>query len=208
MHISEGVLSAPVLITGGALTAAGTVAGLKKIEMDKVANVGILSATFFVASLVHVNIGPSSVHLILNGIIGLILGLASVPAILVALLLQSIFFQFGGISALGVNTINVALPGIICHYALRSFIFDSGIISSIASFLAGAGAVFLTSIMVAAALMFTEESFWETSIMVITAHIPIMIIEGIVTVFCIQFLKKVRPEIFQTVNNSISLPKK
>jgi len=30
MHISEGVLSGPVLISGGVLAAAGTVIGLKK----------------------------------------------------------------------------------------------------------------------------------------------------------------------------------
>jgi cobalt/nickel transport system permease protein len=201
MHISEGVLSAPVLITGGVLTAAGSVVGLKKINMDKVANVGIFAAAFFVASLVHVNIGPSSVHLILNGIIGLILGWAAVPAILVALLLQSVFFQFGGITALGVNTVNVALPAIICFYAFRPFLFKSKVVSFIASFLAGAGAVFLTSIMVGVSLVFTSESFREVSVLVVTGHIPIMIIEGIVTMVCVAFLKRLRPEIFNTVKS-------
>jgi cobalt/nickel transport system permease protein len=205
MHISEGVLSAPVLLTGGALTAAGTIVGLKKTDMDKVAHVGIFSATFFVASLVHINIGPSSVHLILNGLIGVILGWAAVPAILVALLLQSVFFQFGGITALGVNTVNVALPGIIIFYLLRPFLNRPGPARAAASFAAGAGTVFLTAFMVALALIFTEESFWEVSIIVVTAHIPVMIIEGIVTVFCISFLMKVRPEVFQTVQDPAPL---
>ncbi len=205
MHISEGVLSAPVLITGGVLTAAGTALGLKKTKMDKVANVGILSATFFVASLVHVNIGPSSVHLLLNGIIGMILGWAAVPAILVALLLQSIFFQFGGITALGVNTFNVALPALISFYALRPFVFRKRGISIIASFLCGMGSVLLTAILVAVALIFTEENFWEVAVLVVTAHIPVMIIEGIVTAFAVEFLKKVYPAIFQTVDSPIAV---
>jgi ABC-type Co2+ transport system permease subunit len=34
MHISEGVLSGPVLISGGVLAAAGTAIGLKKIDYD------------------------------------------------------------------------------------------------------------------------------------------------------------------------------
>ena len=97
MHISEGVLSAPVLISGGALTVAGTAIGLKRLDYDKITHVGILSAAFFVASLIHVNVGPASVHLILNGIVGLLLGWAAVPAILVALTLQALFFQFGGL---------------------------------------------------------------------------------------------------------------
>lgn len=103
MHISEGVLSAPVLISGGVLAAAGTMIGLKKIDYDHIARVGILSASFFVASLVHVPIGPANAHLIMNGVVGLLLGWAVFPAILVALLLQVVFFQFGGITTLGVK---------------------------------------------------------------------------------------------------------
>ena len=62
MHISEGVLSGNVLLAGGALAAAGTAIGLKKLDYEQIARVGILSAAFFVASLVHVPIGPSNVH--------------------------------------------------------------------------------------------------------------------------------------------------
>lgn len=203
MHISEGVLSAPVLITGAALTVTATVIGLKKIDLDRVANVGILSATFFVASLIHVNLGPSSVHLILNGLIGLILGWAAAPAILVALLLQSIFFQFGGITALGVNTFNVALPAIICHYIFRRQLLKKNIVSAPVSFACGFLAVFGTAILVAVSLLFTEENFWEVSVLIVSAHLPVMVIEGIVTMFVIGFLKKVHPDIFKSVSSDI-----
>ena len=95
MHISEGVLSGPVLLSGAALAVAGTAIGLKKLDYDQVAKVGMLSAAFFVASLIHVPIGPSNAHLILNGLVGLLLGWAAFPAILVALVLQAVLFQFG-----------------------------------------------------------------------------------------------------------------
>ena len=84
MHISEGILSGPVLISGAALTVAGTAIGLKKLDYEQIAKAGILSAAFFVTSLIHVPIGPASVHMILNGIIGLLLGWGAVPVILVA----------------------------------------------------------------------------------------------------------------------------
>ena len=113
MHISEGVISAPVLLASGALTLAGSAVGLKKLDYDRIAQVGILSAVFFMASLIHVPIGPSSVHLMLNGIVGLLLGWAAFPAILVGLALQAMFFQFGGLTILGVNTLNVAGPAVI-----------------------------------------------------------------------------------------------
>ena len=116
MHISEGILSGPVLISGVVLAAAGTAIGLKKLDYERIPRAAILSAAFFVASLIHVPIGPSSVHLILNGIIGLILGWGAFPVILVALVLQAVFFQFGGITTLGVNTMIMAFPAIICYY--------------------------------------------------------------------------------------------
>ena len=74
MHISEGVLSAPVLIAGAVVAVTGTAIGLRKLDLDRVAQAGMMSAAFFVASLIHVPVGPSSVHLILNGIVGLLLG--------------------------------------------------------------------------------------------------------------------------------------
>ena len=77
MHISEGVLSGPVLISGGALAAAGTAIGLKNLDYDRIARAGMLSAAFFVASLIHVPVGPANAHLILNGLVGLLLGWAA-----------------------------------------------------------------------------------------------------------------------------------
>jgi cobalt/nickel transport system permease protein len=193
VHISEGVLSAPVLVSGGALAAAGTAIGLKKIDYDRLAQVGILSATFFVASLVHVPLGPSSVHLILNGIVGLLLGWAAFPAILVALLLQAVFFQFGGITTLGVNTIIMALPAVICFYLFAPLMHRSRRILLVGGFGCGFCAVLLGALLVGLALMFTEESFLAVATLVVTAHLPVMIIEGIVTAFCVAFLKKVQP---------------
>ena len=116
MHISEGVLSGPVLAAGVTLAVAGTAIGLRKLRYDKMAHAGLLSAAFFVASLVHVPIGPSSVHLIFNGMVGIILGWGAFPVILVGLLLQAVFFQFGGITTLGVNTVIMALPAVLSYY--------------------------------------------------------------------------------------------
>ena len=48
--------------------------------------------------------------------------------------------------------------------------------------------------MVGLALIFTEENFLKASYLVVMAHIPVMIIEGIITAFCVGFLRKVRPE--------------
>jgi cobalt/nickel transport system permease protein len=193
MHISEGVLSGPVLISGGALAAVGTAIGLKKLDYDRIAQAAILSAAFFVASLIHVPIGPSNAHLILNGLVGLLLGWAAFPAILVALVLQAMLFQFGGITALGVNTIIMALPAVLCYIVCSPFLHKKSALALSAAFACGFLSVFFSAIILGLALVFTEENFFEVSAIVIAAHIPVMIIEGIVTAMCVAFLKKVQP---------------
>jgi cobalt/nickel transport system permease protein len=53
--------------------------------------------------------------------------------------------------------------------------------------------VFLGAIMVGLALFFTEENFFKVSSLIVMAHLPVMVIEGIITALCVSFLKKVQP---------------
>jgi cobalt/nickel transport system permease protein len=193
MHISEGVLSGPVLISGGALAAAGTAIGLKKLDYDRIAQAAILSAAFFVASLIHVPIGPSNAHLVLNGLVGLLLGWAAFPAILVALVLQAMLFQFGGITALGVNTMIMALPAVICYLIFSRFLHKKPLLALSAAFACGFLSVLFGAVILGLALIFTEENFFAVTAVVIAGHIPVMIIEGVITAVCVSFLKKVQP---------------
>ncbi len=196
MHISEGILSAPVLVTGAGLTATAVGYSLKKMEHKEVPKVAILSSVFFVASLIHVPLGPLSVHLILNGIIGLLLGWSAFPAILVALAFQGVLFQIGGITTLGVNTLNMAFPAIICFYLFnRGVRSENNFIALTLAFVCGFLAVLLSGTTVAVALVFTGELFIQVAKLALIAHLPVMILEGALTVFCIGFLRKVRPEV-------------
>ncbi|MBK5939450.1 energy-coupling factor ABC transporter permease [Halochromatium roseum] len=118
-HIPDGVLSAPVLVAG-ALVSTGLLAiALRKLREADLPQAAVLAAAFFVSSLISVPLGPSSVHLLLNGLMGLLLGWAALPAIFVALLLQAVFFGFGGLLVLGVNTMNLALPALAVALLLR-----------------------------------------------------------------------------------------
>jgi len=119
MHISEGVLPGWVLVTGWALTAVGTYLGLRKINEKNLPLAALMSAVFFVASLIHVPLGPTSVHLLFNSLTGMLLGWAAFPVLLVALFLQAVLFQFGGITVLGVNTFNMAIGGVVAYYLCR-----------------------------------------------------------------------------------------
>ena len=199
MHISEGVLSPAVLGGGAALAVVGTAIGLKKLDYEAIPRVAILSAAFFVATLIHVPVGPVGLHLVLNGLMGLLLGWLAVPAILIALFLQALLFQFGGLTVLGVNTVTMAAPAVLCFYAYRGLLRRGGMPASVAALACGATAILLSGLLVAAALVFTGQGFLEVAEMVLVAHIPVMIIEGIITLFVFLFLKKVRPEMLEGI---------
>lgn len=115
MHIAEGVLSARPHY--GCRRGSGAVAyGLKKLDPRQVMMAAILGAAFFVASLIHIPVGPSSVHLLLNGLLGVLLGWSAVPVIFVGLLLQAILYGFGGLTVLGVNTATMGLGAVLSWY--------------------------------------------------------------------------------------------
>lgn len=196
MHISEGILSAPVLLTGVILAAGGVSLGLKKMEYEKIPEVAVLTSAFFVASLIHIPIGPSSAHLVLNGLMGLLLGWPVFSAILVGLALQALLFQFGGITSLGVNTFNMAFPAMVSFYLFRLFnrrynrytLIFSGFLCGVVGILGG-------SLLVAISLITTGEAFLTAAKLIVIAHLPVMIIEGGITAAAVIFLNKVRPEL-------------
>jgi cobalt/nickel transport system permease protein len=194
MHISEGVLSSPVLLTGGAITAVGTAIGLKNLNYDRIMTVAMLTATFFVASLIHVPIGPGNVHLILGGLMGIVLGWGCFPAIVTALFLQALFFNYGGLVVLGVNSTTMALPAVLCFYVFRPWIVANGNKRKIAAFCCGFFSILLSSIIMAISLSTTDQGFMGAAKLVVAIHIPLMIIEGIITMFTVLFLCKVQPD--------------
>ena len=199
MHISEGVLSPAVLIGGAVFTAAGVAVGLKNLEQNEIPSLGILSAAFFVATLIHVPVGPVSAHLVLNGMVGLLLGWKAFPVIFIGAALQALLFQYGGITTLGVNTFNMAFPAVICY-----FLFGWGIaldsrqtVVIVTAFCSGFFAVMITGILVGFSLYLTGEAFLPAAKLIVVAHLPVMLIEGVLAAACVLFLKKLRPELLE-----------
>jgi cobalt/nickel transport system permease protein len=207
MHIADGALAAPVLIAGAVATVAGGAIGLRKLTMESIPAAGVLSATFFVASLIHFPVGPSSVHLILNGLAGLVLGWVAFPALLVALLLQAVFFGFGGLTVLGVNALIIAGPAVIMFYTCRRGVMSPNMAVATAwGAVAGAGAIVLTTGFVAAALALSGQQFIVAAELTFFLHIPVMIIEAAVTAFAVYLIRTVRPELFAALMGVQEVP--
>jgi len=197
MHIAEGVLSWPVLVTGAAAAAAGVAIGLRKTDYEQLPRVAVMASAFFVASLIHVPIGPSSAHLVLNGLAGIVLGWAAFPAILVALFLQAILFGFGGLTTLGANALTMALPAVACYYMFNRYARGNGASAAVfaVGFAAGAGGIAMGAVLVSAMLYTTGREFVHVAQLVLIGHIPVMCVEGIVTGSVLVLLSRVRPQL-------------
>ncbi len=199
MHISEGVLGPPVLVSGAVAAAVGVGIGLRHMSVEATPRTALLAAVLFVASLVHVPFGPSNVHLILNGLAGILLGWVMFPAFVVALFLHAVLFQFGGLTVLGVNLVNMALPGVLAHYVFRAVHREgrgSAFTFGLAAVL-GAGTVLLSGLMLTAALALHGRAFLGLAAGIVAAHVPVMIADGLVTGAAAIFLLNVRPDMLK-----------
>ncbi len=205
VHISDGILSLPVLAAGWAITAVLIAVALwwskrKGSIAEEIPKLSVMTAAFFVASLVHIAVGPTSVHLILCGLVGIMLGILAYPAIFIGLLLQAFLFGHGGVTVLGVNTVDMGIPALVAYGIFKagnkltpskSMTSKASILGALAGGIAVALAVSLT-----AGMLYTlgEEYAWAIKALILY-HIPIIVIEAIIAGSVVAFLARVKPEL-------------
>jgi cobalt/nickel transport system permease protein len=169
---------------------------------NEIPRAALLTAAFFVASLIHIPLPPVSVHLVLSGLIGIMLGWFSFPAILVGLLLQAVMFQHGGLTTLGINACLMGIPALLAYYIFRLRIlfgrekpFPNGLFAFTASF----AAIALGATMAAFMLVYATPAYFDAAaerqavIALSLAHLPVALIEGVFTAMVVLFLLKVKP---------------
>jgi cobalt/nickel transport system permease protein len=195
-HIPEGILSEPVLIGGAILGIAMLGYSLKRMPPESIPQTALLAAALFVSSLVSIPVGVSSVHLLLNGLMGIVLGIVAVPAILIALVLQAVFFGYGGLVVLGVNLVNLALPAVVCAIVIRPLIHNATPRQSFwLGFLAGGLGAGMTGALLTGSIMLSDPDLIPAAKIILVTFIPLMVIEGVITGFTVGFLKRVAPEL-------------
>jgi len=206
MHISDGVL--PVSVTIGGYVVSGMLVAwsAKKSASRELPKLAVMTAAFFVASLIHIPLGPTSVHLLIPGLTGAILGPSAFLSIALGLLLQSLLLQFGGLTALGANALMMGLPALACGWLFQKFKGRSGVRPAVIGGLIGSLGTIMAAIMLSLLLMSGGEDFLGVAKMALAAHVPVIIIEGVVSAFTIGFLIRVKPELLQpfSINSSNS----
>ena len=196
MHISDGIISVEVAITTGVVATLFCAYALKKLSNEKIALVAALSALFFVTSFIHIPFGPTQIHLMLLGFIGIFLGNLAFLSISIALILQALLLGFGGLTSLGANIIIMATPAFMVYLIFKLNIMKK-INEKIRFFLVGFIGVFISSIFLFIILVLSKEEYLAVGYSVIAVNIPTMILEGIITLFLLLYIKKVMPTLLK-----------
>lgn len=197
MHVADGVLSISVSLTTS-VAAVGIIAySLKGIKEHEVPKISLLTAAFFVSSLITIPVGPTSVHPILSGFLGLVLGRRAPLGIFIGLILQATLFQHGGLSTLGANTLLLSIPALIVYWLFTTF---NSIPQFMKGFLSGVVAIFIGVLLLIILLLFSDQKYGEGAVSVINilffAYLPLALLEGILTGYSIKYLYTARPELF------------
>lgn len=196
MHISDGVLSLETTIIVSAVSALALFKAIKELKNEDISLTAVASAMFFIASFIHIPFGVTQIHLILLGVIGILISWSSFVAIFVALLLQALLLGYGGISSLGVNLFIMAAPAVIIYY-LYNLQIVKNLNEKINFFLVGFLGTFFATLFLTLILYFSKEEFNYAAFSIFSVNIITMIIEGIVSMFLLLFIKKVYPKILK-----------
>lgn len=195
MHISDGVL--PTTVTLGCYVASAVICtwSVKRTRSEDLPKVAVMTAAFFVASLVHLPFGPTSVHLLIPGLVGALLGPSAFLAIALGLALQCLLFQFGGLTALGANLLMMGLPALLAGLVFYHFKGQTRTRRIWVGALCGGGATIFSATLLALLLATGGEDFYGVAKLALGAHIPVVLIESGVSAMVVSFLLKVKPEI-------------
>ncbi|MHC9293405.1 energy-coupling factor ABC transporter permease [Mycobacterium sp. LTG2003] len=122
MHMSDGIVNAPTSLVFGviAVVALGYCALRARAELDEraVPLAGLVAAFIFAVQMVNFPILPGvSGHLLGGALAAILVGpYTGALCIAIVLVVQSLLFADGGVSALGTNITNMALIGVAAGY--------------------------------------------------------------------------------------------
>jgi cobalt/nickel transport system permease protein len=196
MHISDGVLSLEATVVVSAISLIALIKAVKELKDEEISLTAVASAMFFIASFIHIPFGVTQIHLILLGVIGILISWSAFIAIFVALLLQALLLGYGGIVSIGVNLFVMAAPAVIVHYFYHTE-FAQRLNDKVKYFLVGFIGTFFATLFLTMILYFSKEEYNYAAFTIFSVNIVTMIIEGIVSMFLLLFIKKVYPKILK-----------
>ncbi len=218
MHLPDGFLDAKTWATMDVASAGVIAYAVKKtsekFEDKQVPVMGVVAAFVFAAQMLNFPVlGGTSGHLVGAVLAAVLLGPWAATLVMTSVfIIQALFFQDGGIMALGANIFNMGIIGTVAGYYIFSYVrshFDSdkGLLFGV--FVASWISVVLAAVFTALELAFSGTS--PTKVVVpamATVHVFIGLGEAIITTAIVSFILKVRRDLVYGVSEQTKYEKR
>ena len=208
MHIPDGFIDGPTSVAGGAVAVAGLTVCLKKasqtMEDKQIPLAGLTAAFVFAVQMLNFPVATGTSGHLLGGVLAAVLVGPWVGTLCVSVVLtvQCLLFADGGVSALGLNIINMAMVGAFGGYAI--FLLVKKVLPRTKSGVTVASGIAAGLAPPVAAVVFTLEyalggngaaSVGTVAAAMIGVHVLIGIGEGVITAMAIASVLAVRPDL-------------
>ena len=215
MHIPDGLMDPLIWVIGFVVAVPILFVAFRRLgretDEDRMPFMAVLAAGIFVAQMLNFPVaGGTSGHLIGAALAVVLIGPAAAMAVLtVVIVIQSLFFGDGGITALGLNLLNMAVVAPLVSslvYAASRRNLKASIFA--ASWLSVFLAAFATAIELSASFLISGGTYGITPFIALPAMLGynavIGVAEGIITVGIWAFISQVAPEITRVGNEEVA----
>jgi len=208
VHIPDGFINAPTAIGAGAAAVGGIGVSLRKtaqtLSERQAPLAGLVAAYIFAVQMLNFPVAAGTSGHLLGGLLAAVLvgPWAGAVCVAVVLLVQALFFADGGLTALGLNIVNMALVAAWGGYAVFALL-RRALPKTQAGVVLGAGVAAGVSVVLASLAFVVEYAIGGTGGAplgtVLAAmggvHALIGIGEGIITALTVGLVLRVRPDL-------------
>lgn len=203
MHIPDGFLDPYMSAATYAAFLGYTAYSLRRVgealDPSKASLVTVLAAGIFAAQMLNWPIpGGTSLHFVGGGLAGMLLGpYLGFLAMFMVLLVQTLVFHDGGITALGANMLNMAIVAVLTgYYVYRSLKTRLG--EYVAAFLGGWLSITLAGLVAGLEIGLSPSFGYYIDVTVPVMalwHAVLGVVEGLATALIVVRVKRVLPEV-------------
>jgi cobalt/nickel transport system permease protein len=208
VHIPDGFINAPTSLAAGAVAAGGVGVSLRRaaqtLQERQAPLAGLVAAYIFAVQMLNFPVAAGTSGHLLGGLLAAVLvgPWAGALCVAVVLLVQALLFADGGLSALGLNIVNMALVTTWGGYAVF-LLLRRALPATRASVTAAAGVAGGVSVVLASLAFVVEYAIGGTGgapvgtvfAAMVGVHILIGIGEGIITALTVAAVLAVRPDL-------------
>lgn len=206
LHIPDGFVSAPVAAGGWVLAAAAIALAARRADrnLDERAAplMGVMAAFIFAGQMVNFPVaGGTSGHLVGGALAAILLGpWAAIIVMTAVVALQALLFQDGGLAALGVNTLNMAVLSVLVgwgvYQALQPLRGLHPVVPAVAAFAAAWLSVEAAAIATTLQLAASATSPLAVALpAMVGVHALIGVGEGLITLGALGLVRAARPDL-------------